>query len=162
VPKKPTRKASNTKPRAAAGKPLPLDHPTNWLPIDELNGPLTQRNGGVRHLAAIDLNDALECGAVRCMCRNVRRGDRKHLLRTFWADFEFSSWSDGLFLMRRGHRGFAHFLGLVIYVWKPDVARRWPGLLKQHATPEGESEETRGRSPKYTPVELLALQLYQK
>ena len=37
--------------------------------------------------------------------------------------------------------------------------KAWPGLLKERAAPEVESEERRGRDPKYTPIELLALQL---
>jgi hypothetical protein len=145
-----------------ARKPLPLDNP-RWLPVEEIHKLLMQRTGDGR-LAASDLNK--KCGAVRCMCRRrmlprksrpvpaagdvatSNIGDRELVAPAHWANHEFKFTMSGhLVLWRKGEKGAWLHGEFVFYLWKADVVKAWPGLLKSHATPEGKSEERRRRDP---------------
>jgi hypothetical protein len=136
--RKPTSKTSKGKPQKQARKPLPLSHPTNWLPVAKVHKLLSQHCGDI-HLATFDLNEALERNQVRCMRRSTASGDREPVPLTFWADFELSFWSDGLLVVQRPVRRGYHIVrsvrGWVFNVWKPDVVKIWPPLLEGDATP---------------------------
>jgi hypothetical protein len=77
-------------------------------------------------------------------------GDRELVSPTYWADFEFKFTMSGhLALWPKGEKG-ALLPEFVYYVWKPDVVKAWPGLLKEHATPARERKERRRRDPSPT------------
>jgi hypothetical protein len=170
-------------PTGLAHKPLPLDDP-RWLPAEDIHKLLSQRSGDGR-LAASDLNEALMSEAVHCMRRRRMRarksrpaavskdeaagldpdsttseiGDGEPVSFAFWATHEFKfTMQNRLGLWRKGEKC-AQLPEFAYYLWSPDVARRWPGLLKGHATPEGESEENRGKKRKFTPEQIFVLQL---
>jgi len=109
---------------------LPLDSPL-WRSIGEVHRLLCRLTGD-RHLAAKDLTDAQAHGHVCSMRRRLartERSDRELLPRSFWADHEIDSWSDGLFVRRRGYGSIVRIQGYAFFVWGPELEKVWPTVF---------------------------------
>jgi hypothetical protein len=182
MPKKPTKtpkkKQAPIKVLKQARKDLPLDDP-RWLPLIEalkLRSPQPE-------FATFDLLADLENNKLRCMRRSLTNPkERERVVASFWSGIEIeANHNTGRIQIYRGpaqaveahyefefgdtarvHRGYFRDPqtrldeGWAFFVWKPDFDRRWP--QPQQHEPTAETEERRGRDPKFTAVQLAAFQ----
>jgi hypothetical protein len=115
---------------APGDRKLPLNSP-NWMPITD-----AYRQGKARLGSSVfaieDLQRGLKGGQdgrdnlLRSKRRQFIGGkDVEELLEaTFWRDFGFAPWGEGLTLVTRTGHQFGS--SAIVFVWKPDLEKIWP------------------------------------